>query len=124
MVRKEIETAFKVGRMELWRALTYKRNSKRAKMLRAAALERGGQIYTGEPAPKEFQPDVEIYFDHAKGIMRQLFGNRVELRVSRNANAAIIYIDSEPVATFDSMTLRTWGDVLYSLESIYNHLNA
>lgn len=47
-VLREMRETFKVGRNVLRRALNYERNSDRAKALRAAALERGGLIYTGE----------------------------------------------------------------------------
>lgn len=123
-VKQEMEATFKVNRMTLYRALTYKRNSGRSKMLRVAALERGGMIYTGAHAPAGFIPNVETEHDHANRIMRQRFGSRVELHVSRATNAATIIIDGEPVATFNDMTIRSWGDVLYSLQQIYNELNA
>lgn len=122
-VLREIREKFKVGRNDLRRALNYGCNSDRAKMLRAAALERGGLIYTGKHAPRGFCPNVETRFDHVRGMMYQSFGARVELQVNRNTNAATIIIDNEVVATFDDMTLGTWGDVLYSLQKIYNQLS-
>jgi hypothetical protein len=57
-------------------------------------------------------------------MMYQNFGDRVELQVNRETNAATIIIDHEPVVTFNDMTVATWGDVLYSLQKIYNQLNA
>lgn len=42
--------------------------------------------------------------------------------MNRETNAATIIIDHEPVATFNDMTVATWGDVLYSLQKIYNQL--
>ena len=41
IVLRELKDTFKVGRNDLRRALNYERNSRRAKMLRSAALERG-----------------------------------------------------------------------------------
>lgn len=123
-VKREMTETFSLGRNELQRALTYSRNSPRANMLRAAALDRGGLIYTGAHAPNGYCPDVETTFDHAAGTMRQNFGQRVELLVQRPTNEATIIIDKHPVATFSDMTLGTWGNVLYSLQKIYNQLNA
>lgn len=123
-VLREMRETFKVGRNVLRRALNYERNSDRAKSLRAAALERGGLIYTGKHATKGYCPNVETRHDHVRGVMYQNFGDRVELQVSRETNAATIIIDHEPVATFNDMTIGTWGDVLYSLQRIYNQLNA
>lgn len=123
-VLREMRETFKVGRNDLRRALNYERNSDRAKMLRAAALERGGLIYAGERAPQGYCPNVETRHDHVRKIMYQTFGDRVELQVSRETNAATIVIDNEPVATFNDVTIKTWGDVLYSLQMIYNNLNS
>lgn len=121
---RELRETFNVGRNDLRRALNYDRNSDRARMLRAAALERGGLIYTGEHAPQGYCPNVETKHDQVRGMMYQTFGDRVELQVSRETNVATIVIDNEPVATFNNMTLGTWGDVLYSLQKVYNQLNA
>lgn len=123
-VLREMREKFKVGRNDLRRALNYERNSDRAKMLRAAALERGGMIYTGEHAPAGFCPDVETVHDHCRGIIHQTFGNRVELILERKTNKATVIIDGNRVATFYDMTIKSWGDVLYSLQKIYNQLNA
>lgn len=121
-VRKELDRTFKLGRNELQRALTYTTNSGRAKMLRVAALQRGGLVYTGEHAPNGYCPDVETNFDHTNGIMRQNFGKRVVLEVKRKTNEATVIIDEQPVATFEDMTLSAWGNVLYSLQQVYNQL--
>ncbi|MEG2063502.1 MAG: hypothetical protein RRY23_00025 [Alistipes sp.] len=123
-ILRELRDTFKVHPVVLNRALKFERNSKRDNMLRAAALQRGGLIYTGMNAPQGFCPNVETRHDQVRGMMYQTFGDRVELQVSRETNAATIIIDNEPVATFNDMTLRTWGDVLYSLQQIYNQLNA
>lgn len=66
-VFRELYQTFKVHRVILSRALKYERNSKRDQMLRAAALERGGLIYTGERAPQGYCPNVETRHDHVRG---------------------------------------------------------
>ncbi len=123
-IQKEMNATFKLKGTTLWRALTYRRNSPKAKMLRIAALERGGVIYTGAHAPKGYSPDVDTRHDHVNGMMCQSIGERVELQVTRPGNVATILIDGEPVATFDDMTIGSWRDILYSLQQIYNQLNA
>lgn len=123
-VFRELRGDFKVHSVILGRALKYERNSKRDQMLRAAALERGGLIYTGERAPKGYCLNVETQHDQERDMMIQNFGDRVELQVNMKTNVAAIIIDRRPVATFDDMTLAAWGDVLYSLQKIYNQLNA
>ena len=46
----------------------------------------------------------------------------MELHVNMKTNAAAIIIDHQPVATFNDLTLAMWGDVLYSLQMIFNRL--
>lgn len=41
----KLRQEFKVSRVTLWKSLNGKNNSEKAKMIRKAALERGGQIY-------------------------------------------------------------------------------
>ncbi len=121
-ILRELRETFKVGRNDLRRALNYERNSDRAITLRRAALERGGLIYTGIKAPQGYIPPVETKFD--AGTMYQFLGNRVELRLNKETNEARIIIDSIEIAKFNDMTTESWGDVLYSLQQIYNQLNA
>jgi len=81
-------------------------------------------IYTGAHAPNGYCPNVETRHDHTTRTMSQMIGDRVELRVSKATNEATIVIDGEQVAAFDDMTIDTWGDVLYSLQQVYNQLIA
>ena len=95
-VRMEMVKTFKITRSTLDRALKYKGNSARDNMLRKAAFQRGGVIYLGITAPKGYLPDVDTTFEN--GCMRQKF------------------------ASFDDLTVSTWGNMLYSLQTIYNRL--
>lgn len=117
---RRIVREFKTSENELPRALKFERNSPRAQMLRSVALERGGLFYTGVPAPAGYVPNVET--DFRNGEMIQTFGNRVQLVVDMKTNRADIIIDGAKVASFDDMTLNSWGSVVYSLNCIYNQL--
>lgn len=123
-VFRELYQTFKVHRVILSRALKYERNSKRDQMLRAAALQRGGFIWTGIPAPTRYMPDVDTQLDRANGYLRQSFGGRVELSLNLPTNLATISVDGNTVAEFTDMTISTWGNVLYSMQQMYNQLNA
>lgn len=123
-IRRGMVLELQSSRNEMGRALTYAINSKRAKMLRAEALLRGGLIYTVTHAPKGFCADVETKYDHTQGMIYQTFGDRLELQVNRTTNAVTIIIDGAAVASFNDMTLSTWDNVLYSIQQIYNQLNA
>ncbi len=123
-VKREMEATFKVDRCTLGRALKFERNSRRDKMLRAAATERGGLLFTGERKPKGFMPDVDTLHDHVGRTTYQWFGDRMEVRISKDTDTATVFIDGELVAIFEEMTTSVWGDMLYSLQQIYNQLNA
>lgn len=123
-IRREMAEQFKASRNEMRRALNYTINSKRAKMLRAAALQRGGLIYTGMVAPAGYMPDVETHFDHSAGVMHQTLRGRVRLSVNLKENITTIYVDDKQVTKLDDMTIASWGNVLYSLQQMYNQLNA
>ena len=119
-IKKELSKTFSSSRHELNRALTYAINSPRAKELRAAALERGGLIYTAVVAPSGYMPDVETRFP--MGYMVQSFGDRVVLSLNRATNVATLSVDGAEVASFNDMNLGTWGSVLYSMQQMYNTL--
>lgn len=121
---RELRETFKVHPVVLNRALKFERNSKRDNMLRAAALQRGGLIFTGECAPRNFCPNVETRHDHVKGFIYQNFGERINVQISRANNSAKVIIDGQEVAAFNDLTIASWGNVLYSLQQIYNQLNA
>lgn len=46
-VKLELREEFKVSKVTLWKALNGKSDSAKARMLRKAALERGGKVYEG-----------------------------------------------------------------------------
>lgn len=60
-VKAEMVRTFKITRMTLDRALKYTLNSSRANMLRAAAIQRGGRIFTGQVAELELQRITETF---------------------------------------------------------------
>lgn len=121
-VKAEIVRTFKTDRSTLHRALNYSIDSPTARMLRAAALERGGLIYRGHRAPAGSRPDVETSFDRSRNVLRQAFGRRMSVEVDLNTNRAVLFVDSQDVAHFEQVTANDWGDVLYSLQQLYNRL--
>ena len=60
-VKAEMVRTFKITRMTLDRALKYTINSSHASMLRAAAIQRGGRIFTGQVAEPEVQRVTELF---------------------------------------------------------------
>lgn len=121
-VKREMLMTFGIGRDKLRDALLYKANTPRAKMLRAAALQRGGVVYTGEAAPADFVPKIKT--SSTGEIMTQLLGERIVLCVNKKLNRARLFINNEEVLVEENVTIRYWGDMLYSLRSLYEKLNA
>ncbi|MDR2130991.1 MAG: hypothetical protein LBP56_07505 [Odoribacteraceae bacterium] len=121
-VARELRETFKVDRGILRRSLCYERNGPQARLLRAAALERGGVVFTGEPAPRGYCPPVETSYE--KDVITRSFGDRVELRVERSTETATVVVDGAPVARFRRVTLDETGCILYSLEKIHDRLSA
>ena len=120
-VRMEMVKTFKITRstrpgVEVTKATSDARDN----MLRKAAFQRGGVIYLGITAPKGYLPDVDTTFEN--GCMRQKFGHRIEVVVHLESNRTTIHIDGQKVASFDDLTVSTWGNMLYSLQTIYNRL--
>ncbi len=122
-VRREITTTFKVGSKALSRALEFKINSRRAVLLRAAALERGGLIYREGVAPKGFMPECETTFDHLRGEICQTIGADLMLIVNEQTGDASLHYRGEQIAEFRDVTVERWAQVVYGVQMIYNKLN-
>ena len=60
-VRMEMVKTFKITRSTLDRALKYSINSSHANMLRAAAMQRGGRVYTGQVVEPEAEAVIEMF---------------------------------------------------------------
>ena len=126
-VKRELKNTFKIGNYTVLRDyLTFKSNSATAKVIRAAAIQRGGLIYTGEKAPNGYVPNCTTR--HENGIMYQTFGNGIEFAVNLDtgsASATIVDNNGNTVKhRFSEMTIADWGNALYSLQQIYNRLNS
>lgn len=57
----EMVKTFKITRATLDRALKYSINSAHANMLRTAAIQRGGRVYTGQVAEPEAEHVIELF---------------------------------------------------------------
>ena len=122
--RTEMLHTFKVGRNTLRRALMYEVNSPKAKMLRAAALERGGLIYTDEVRELAIRDeDVVTEFDHTAGFMYQTFFKKVFLALNMRTGDTSLSVDGEKIVEFGNMGVAKWANVLYCVQQVDNQLN-
>ena len=121
-LKREIRQTFKVSTRMLYSALSYESDSPKSRILRAAAIERGGMIFTGLTAPEGHVPDVETTYDHVRGVIRQDFRCRLAIEYNRHTCVATILLDNDPIATTPEMNLGSWAQILYSLQLMYNRL--
>lgn len=121
-VLTEMRKKFKTTTVTLWSALTFKTQSPFAKMLRAAALQRGGQIFTG-PVPERFVADCETIFDHENQKIIQKFGGDITVEISQTERSAAICDQHGQVIVIKDMTMDKWNRLLYGLQLIIAQLN-
>lgn len=104
MEKKKLERDFKTSRPTVWAALNYTTNSKFAKMLRAAALQRGGVIYGDKVAPPWYMPVCE---SHKIGdrIYTQTFGDKVHLTLNWVTGLVVLKANGEEINRWDNPLL-------------------
>ena len=119
-----IKRMFGISDVIIGRALKYERNSARDQRIREAALNEGGLIFTGTPAPANFASDVVTHHDEVNKTINQSLGDRLQLIISKVDSSAKLLLDGEQIATFQQVTLSGWGTILYSMQQIYNQLLA
>lgn len=108
-VKKQLEAEFKTTTPTVWAALNYKTKSSFAKMLRAAALERGGAVYGG--ADEEYVPNCDTTFNEVDQTMVQTFSDRVRLIVKFSDGAVEYWIDNEIHASYENLTVAETGRI-------------
>ena len=117
--KEEIATTFKTSYVTVWKALNYKVKSPFSKTLRAAALQRGGLIYTGR-IPDGYIPNVDTEFDHNKGIIIQSFGDAAQVRFEKD-KTTIEFTGADPVI-IGNVTTQQWERLLYGIQMQLNRL--
>lgn len=121
-VKIEMMRTFGTNKHALRRALNYQINSRQAKMLREEALRRGGLVYFGARSVADAMPECETAFDHSRERVIQCFGNRLRLEVCMKKNTAKIFVDENPVARFDNLTLDKWKDVVCAVQEMFEYI--
>lgn len=117
-VKKEVAKTFKVSYVTLWNALTFKTRSDRARMLRAAALQRGGVMYD----PDKATPNFTTSFETSEGTMTQMFSERVYLAANLKSNIVKVYQDNEVINVHENVTLADLAAIQDYVQNIANQL--
>lgn len=122
-VKKEIEQTFKTTKVTLWSALNFKTNSDFARMLRAAALQRGGVVYDSRKASPGYLPDCITTFETTDKTMTQKFGDRVYLTADLMSGDVILYADGTVVSKHARIALHQLCDIQASAQQLANQLS-
>lgn len=121
-IKKEIIKTFKTTKETLWAALNYKTDSNFARMLRAAAFERGGVLYPDPKKSKGYIPDCETVFNTSEKTMVQSFGIRVKLVGNLSSGELSLFVDGEQKATFDNPHLDELSNIQATAQNLANEL--
>lgn len=122
-IKKEIIKSFKTTKETLWAALNYKTDSNFARMLRAAAFERGGVLYPDPKRTAGYAPQCETTFNTSEKTMVQSFGVRVKLVGNLSSGELSLFVDGEQKATFANPHLDELLDIQLTAQNLANELS-
>ena len=121
-IKKEIIKTFKTTKESLWAALNFKTDSNFARMLRAAAYERGGVLYPDPKRTSRYIPECEAVFNTSEKTMVQSFGVRVKLVGNLSSGELSLFVDGEQKAMFDNPKLDELSNIQVTAQNLANEL--
>ncbi|MFR9546932.1 MAG: hypothetical protein SNJ29_15355 [Rikenellaceae bacterium] len=120
--RRMLERDFSVTRQTVWAALNYRTKSGRAKMLRAAALQRGGVLVDLDDKPTS-EPNFTTYFDEVPHRMVQVFSKRVKLICDLEDKGDVsIWVDGEEAVNLGVLPINKLPMAQAQAQTIVNGL--
>ncbi|MFR9506141.1 MAG: hypothetical protein SNI32_08690 [Rikenellaceae bacterium] len=120
--RRMLERDFSVTRQTVWAALNYRTKSGRAKMLRAAALQRGGVLVDLDDKPTS-EPNFTTYFDEVPYRMVQVFSKRVKLICDLEDKGDVsIWVDGEEAVNLGVLPINKLPMAQAQAQTIVNGL--
>lgn len=122
-VKKEIIKSFKTTKETLWSALNFKTDSNFARMLRAAAYERGGVLYPDPKRAAGYTPQCETVFNTSEKTMIQSFGIRVKLIGNLSNGEVSLFVDGEQKAIFDNPKLNELSNIQVTAQNLAYELS-
>lgn len=122
-IKKEMIKAFRTTKETLWAALNFKTDSNFARMLRAAAYERGGVLYPDPKRAAKYSPLCETVFETAENTMIQNFGVRVKLIVNLSNGDTSIFVDGDQKATFAIPGLNELTEIQATAQNLADELS-
>lgn len=121
-IKKEMIKTFRTTKETLWAALNFRTDSNFARMLRAAAYERGGVLYPDPKRSPGSVPQCETVFNTSEKTMVQSFGNRVKLVANLSGGELSLFVDGEQKATFDNPKLDELSNIQAMAQNIADEL--
>lgn len=121
-IKKEMIKTFRTTKETLWAALNFRTDSNFARMLRAAAYERGGVLYPDPKRSPSSVPQCETVFNTSEKTMVQSFGNRVKLVANLSGGELSLFVDGEQKATFDNPKLDELSNIQAMAQNIADEL--
>lgn len=117
-IKKEIIKSFKTTKETLWSALNFKTDSNFARMLRAAAYERGGVLYPDPKRAAGYIPQCETVFNTSEKTMIQSFGIRVKLVGNLSNGEISLFVDGDQKAMFDNPKLNELSSIQATAQNL------
>lgn len=122
-IKKEMIKSFKTTKETLWSALNFRTDSNFARMLRAAAYQRGGVLYPDPKRAKGYIPHCETTFNTAEGIMVQTFGDQVMLLGNLSNGEISLYVNGDLKATYEVPGFVELGKIQATAQNLANELS-
>ncbi|MFR9627646.1 MAG: hypothetical protein SNJ31_07875 [Rikenellaceae bacterium] len=120
--RRALESDFKVCRTTVWAALNYKTKGGKAKLLRAAALQRGG-VLVNLDGQATSEPHFTTYFDEVPHRMVQVFSERVKLVCDlKDKGDVVIMVDEEEAVNLGVLSIKQLPMAQSQAQAIVNGL--
>lgn len=120
--KKELATMFGFSRQTIWAALHFRTNSRKANMIRAAALQRGGILIGGTKCVNGITPNVTTEFNTSEKLMVQTFTERVKLVADLASGLVNVYADGEVVDSYPDPCISQLLVIQKKVQHIANQL--
>ena len=120
--KKEIIDLFGYSRQTVWAALNFKTKSNKSRILRAAAIERGGVLIDGAKISNNATLSLEIKFFAKEQLFVQVFTDRVKVVADLVSGVVCIYLDNKVVDSYRNVQIQGIVDIQKKAQHIVNHL--
>ena len=121
--KKEMIETFKTTKETLWSALNFTTNSGFARILRAAAYERGGVLYPDPKCKPGAVPSCDTIFNTADRTMIQNFGAQVRLLGNLENGVVSMYVGGDLKTTYQNPTLVELGTIQATAQNLADELS-